>query len=391
MSPLHRIRLLLLSHNFHVGGAERHTLELAKRLSRDRFETFLAHIKPEVTLLSSPRFADCKAFDCRGTHWLDISAARRLAGFIDQNGIESVLCSSFYAAMIAMLARHFARRRFSISVVYHSTVLRTLKERAQMRFYMTMLDQIDLIVFICNNQRAHWISSGHPMPKREATIHNGIDVSYFAPEAVPPGAASRFRAEAGFASTDYVVGICAALRPEKAHLDVLRAMQILRLSHPNAKLLIIGDGPERRSIEATIEREALGAHVFITGYQIDVRPWISACDVMVLASTAIETLSLAALESMALEKPLVMTDIGGASEQITPGLNGFLVQPRDTESLTRHLHTLTSTELRLSLGREARAMVESRFDIRHMVATYEDEMAKLSASPSGLCEDRLPT
>jgi len=378
MPPPRRLRLLLLSANFAAGGAERHMLELATRLDAGLFDIHIAHIKPEAPLLDVPSFAHCEAFSCAGTRWIDIPAARRLARFIDDNAIESVLCSSFYAAMIALMARRFAGSRFAISVVYHSTILRTLKERLQMKFYTLMLRQYQLVVFLCRNQREHWRDSGYPAPTREVTIYNGIDVAAFSPDAVPMEAVARCRAEAGFSAADYVVGICAALRPEKAHLDLLRAMTILKRDCPHAKLLIIGDGPERRNIEAEIERAGMGPNVFIAGYQQDVRPWVSASDVMVLASTAIETFSLAALESMALEKPLIMTDIGGASEQISPGTNGYLFPPADVELLAHHLFSLANPELRRKFGREARAVVSSEFDIAQMLACYERELLALS-------------
>jgi glycosyltransferase involved in cell wall biosynthesis len=378
MPPPRRLRLLLLSANFAAGGAERHMLELATRLDAGLFDIHIAHIKPEAPLLDVPSFAHCEAFSCAGTRWIDIPAARRLARFIDDNAIESVLCSSFYAAMIALMARRFAGSRFAISVVYHSTILRTLKERLQMKFYTLMLRQYQLVVFLCRNQRKHWRDSGYAAPTREVTIYNGIDVAAFSPDAVPMEAVARCRAEAGFSAADYVVGICAALRPEKAHLDLLRAMTILKRDCPHAKLLIIGDGPERRNIEAEIERAGMGPNVFIAGYQQDVRPWVSASDVMVLASTAIETFSLAALESMALEKPLIMTDIGGASEQISPGTNGYLFPPADVELLAHHLFSLANPELRRKFGREARAVVSSEFDIAQMLACYERELLALS-------------
>jgi glycosyltransferase involved in cell wall biosynthesis len=380
MTEMDPLRLLLLSADFGVGGAERHTLELGTRLNKERFKVFFSHIKPGAALLANPQFSGCEAFSCEGSRWFDLAAARRLAGFIDRNAIDSVLCSNFYPAMIASMARPFARRRFRISVVYHSTVLPTLKERLQMRLYVALRARYDLVVFICDNQRRHWVESRYPLPLREATIHNGIDVDAFSPGAVPPEAAGRCRARAGFSESDYVIGICAALRPEKAHMDILSALTIVRRDHPEAKLIIIGDGPERGKIENLIELTGLRGHVFISGYQNDVRPWIGASDVLVLASTAIETFSLAALESMALEKPLVMTDIGGASEQVHPGVNGYLFAPGDVAQLARHLLTLTNPELRKALGHEARLTVSRRFAVSHMVARYEDELLNFAQS-----------
>jgi glycosyltransferase involved in cell wall biosynthesis len=380
MTETDPLRLLLLSADFGVGGAERHTLELGARLNKERFKVFFSHIKPGAALLSSPQFSRCEAFSCEGTRWFDIAAARRLAGFIDRNAIDSVLCSNFYPAMIASMARLLSRQRFRISVVYHSTVLPTLKSRLQMRLYVALRARYDLVVFICNNQRRHWVESGYPLPLREATIHNGIDVEAFSPDTVPPEAAGRCRTQAGFSQSDYVIGICAALRPEKAHLDILRALTIVRRNRPEAKLMIIGDGPERDKIENLIELADLRGHVFISGYQNDVRPWIVASDVLVLASTAIETFSLAALESMALEKPLVMTDIGGASEQVLPGVNGYLFAPGDAAQLAQHLLTLANPALRKAFGHEARLTVSRRFAVSHMIARYEDELLNFAKS-----------
>ncbi len=374
MSEPGRLRLLLLSANFGVGGAERHTLDLGQRLRKDRFDVFFAHIKPEAALLSTDQYSACDAFCCGGTRWLDIPAARRLAAFIDEHAIESVLCSNFYPAMVALIARRFSRRRFRVSVVYHSTVLPTLKERLQMRLYVALRSQYELVVFICENQRRHWIESGYPLPLRESTIHNGVDIDAFSPAAVAADASDQCRASAGFSTSDYVIGICAALRPEKAHVDVLKALAKLRRDQTNAKLMIIGDGPQRREIESAITQAGMAEQVFITGYQQDVRPWIASCDVMVLASTAIETFSLAALEAMALEKPLVMSEIGGASEQVSVGRTGYLFKPRDTEQLAKHLRTLSSKQHQTRLGCAARATVVEDFDIQKMVARYEREL-----------------
>jgi glycosyltransferase involved in cell wall biosynthesis len=369
------LRLLLLSAHFGVGGAERHTLELGTRLSKERFSVFLAHIKPVATLLSTPQFSRCETFCCNGARWFDVAAARRLAGFIERNQIESVLCSNFYPAMIASMARQFSRKKFRISVVYHSTVLPTLKERLQMRLYVALRCQYDLVVFICENQRRHWIASGYPRARSEATIHNGIDVDAFSLGSIAQESASNCRTQAGFNAADYVVGICAALRPEKGHLDLLKAIAQLRRNQPNAKLMIIGDGPERGRVGSAIAEAGLTRQVFISGYQQDVRPWIASCDVMVLASTAIETFSLAALESMALERPVVMTNIGGASEQVFPGINGFLFAPSDIDQLADYLGQLANPELRTKLGQAARAKVVECFDVGRMIERYERELS----------------
>jgi glycosyltransferase involved in cell wall biosynthesis len=110
------------------------------------------------------------------------------------------------------------------------------------------------------------------------------------------------------------------------------------------KVLLIGDGPMRPRIEADITRLGLRDEVRITGYLDDVREAVAACDLMALVSTSIETFSVAALEAMALGRPMLMSDIGGAAEQIEQGISGELFRAGDVEALTERLAALADRE-----------------------------------------------
>jgi len=134
---------------------------------------------------------------------------------------------------------------------------------------------------------------------------------------------------------------------------------------------MIGDGVTRPAIEARARSLDLEGDVVITGLQPDVRPYVAACDVVVLCSDAVETFSLAALEAMALGKPVVHSDIGGAAEMIRPGENGFLFPVGDTEALVDRLARLSDRAGRERMGRKARETIEARFSERVMVDRYE--------------------
>ena len=189
------------------------------------------------------------------------------------------------------------------------------------------------------------------------------------------------RARLGLTADDYVIGLCSGLRPEKAHGDLLQALARLRERGIAAKALLIGDGPERPHIESIATELGLDDHVIITGFQPDVRPYIACCDVMTLVSHT-ETFSLAALESMALGKPLVMSDIGGASEQVVHGQTGLLFEPRDVAALTEQLATLQSAPLRARMGAAAERRVQELFTLRTMTAGFTAQMSRLlSGSP----------
>jgi glycosyltransferase involved in cell wall biosynthesis len=231
------------------------------------------------------------------------------------------------------------------------------------------------LLYVCENQRDYWRDRGL-RAATDGVVHNGIDVGHFTDQQTPAEKLA-LRTELGFAPQDYVIGLCSSLRPEKAHGDLLQAIGQLRSRGVAAKALFIGDGPERPTIENAARDLGLREHVVITGLQEDVRPFIGCCDVMTLVSHAIETFSLAALESMALAKALVMSDIGGASEQVLHGQTGLLFEPGDLTALADHLQTLESESLRTRMGAAAQRRVRQLFTVETMTAGFISQVERL--------------
>ena len=162
-------------------------------------------------------------------------------------------------------------------------------------------------------------------------IHNGVDPEHWR----SPGAEARTRMRRvlGLADGDYAVGMCAVFRPEKNHLQLVEAIAQLRARGMPARALLIGDGPMRPAIEARARDLGIAGDVLIAGFHQDVRPLLAASDAMALPSTSVETFSLAALEAMALGRPVVLSEIGGAAEMVRPEENGFLFPAHDTPAL----------------------------------------------------------
>jgi glycosyltransferase involved in cell wall biosynthesis len=103
-----------------------------------------------------------------------------------------------------------------------------------------------------------------------------------------------------------------------------------------------------------------------------------ACNVIALCSLT-ETLSLAAIESMALSRPVVHSNVGGASEMIRPGWNGFLFPVGDTQALVATLGMLVDPNLAKRMGDQARQTVETLFSEEVMVDRYEKMLHEVCA------------
>lgn len=379
----YRPGVLIAVSSLGVGGAEKHAVALANLLDTTRFRLMLCHIKATDTLA-----AELDASRLEALLSLDVGdkfswrAVERLADEIDRQRIDIVVCANGYPVLYALAASLLARRRVRLVEVFHTTRPGKLKGRAHMLLNWILFRRCELLIYVSHAQRRYWRARGL-RARRDIVIQNGVDIEHFA-DRLTAEQRAQTRAEFGFAADDYVIGLCASLRPEKAHEDLLLALQSLRQQGVPAKALMIGDGPTRAQIEQRIAQLQLQGAAIITGYRPDVRPCIACCDVMTLTSHAVETFSIAALESMALGKPLVMSRIGGAAEQVQPGVNGLLFEPGDIATLARHLAALADPQVRQTMGEAARQIVRGAFTVERMAAAFTCELLALGNSPQQL-------
>jgi glycosyltransferase involved in cell wall biosynthesis len=372
-----KINVLCLVSSLCVGGAEKHTVTLANLLNPRLFNVHLGYLKPVEALLSQVReeLAE-RTFCLHVAKRVDFAAVSRLRTFIDSHEIDVIVATHEYPALYALMARRGARRSPKLIEVFHATGYLGFKSKLQMLLYRPLFKRCDLVVYVSEKQREYWRSKGLA-GKRDIVIHNGVNLGHFRDRS-DSSQREALRAQCGSSENDLLIGICAALRPEKAHGDLLLALTRLRERGISAKVLIVGDGPERSAIEHTIAALKLSHCVFITGFKDDVRPYLAICDVIVLASHAIETFSIAALEAMAMGKPLVLTRIGGAEEQVIAGKNGFLYEPGDIEALSDNLAELQSESTRNRMGTASRERVESLFSESRMMEQFEREIQALA-------------
>src|SRR5258708_6027493 len=204
--------------------------------------------------------------------------------------------------MYSALALRLSRLRVPVVVTFHSNRLLGAKEQLQMAVHRWFFWPADCSVFVCERQKRHWLRRG-VLSRRNEVIYNGVDTDEFC-ERSKPEERRLSRAALGFRDTDYVIGMSALLRPEKNHVQMVEAIAMLRNLGIPARALMIGDGEMRGAIEARARELNVESDVVITGLQDDVRPYIAACDAMALCSFT-EAFSLAAIESMAMSKPVI--------------------------------------------------------------------------------------
>jgi glycosyltransferase involved in cell wall biosynthesis len=366
-----RKHILFLLNSLTLTGVQRQAVSLVNGLDANRLRSSIAYLYPIETLIPEIQREQVRdLISCNVKGRFDWSCVRQLSEFIDRENVDVVVCNNPHSMVYGYLAERRANRSCPLVEVLHTTELPNAYERFKMHFYRKLFARFDRIVFVSEEQREYWCTRKRLRVRRAETIQNGIDLARYTRN---PDDEKRWklRLDLGFDREDLVVAVCAELRPEKRHLDALQALFRFRQEGAAAKLLIIGDGPERARIEREIQRLKLSDAVLLVGWQRDVRPFFEASDCSLLASDA-ETFSLSILESMALELPVVSTRVGGACEQIEPGVTGYLFSPRDIGGLVDHLRRLQNPDLRERLGQAARRKVEASFTVEQMVARYEE-------------------
>ena len=204
-------------------------------------------------------------------------------------------------------------------------------------------------------------------PARMTVVHNGID-----PTARPDRPGREIRAEMGIPEGAFVVGTVGSLMRRK-HVDLLiRALaRAARDVRDGVVGLIVGEGPERATLEEEARRLGMRGSCHFTGFRRDSLSCLDAMDVVALASEG-EGLPRVLLEAMLLSKPVVATQVTGSEDLVVDGETGLLVPFGDEGKFADALGRLAADPgERSRMGESARTRVVSRYSIGRYVEGVE--------------------
>ncbi|KOP23418.1 glycosyl transferase family 1 [Hapalosiphon sp. MRB220] len=151
---------------------------------------------------------------------------------------------------------------------------------------------------------------------------------------------------------------------------LLESLALLKQTHPDIVLTIVGDGPDRQKLKQLTFQLKLTENVNFVGYksQAEVRNYFQQTDVFVMSSFA-EGIPVVLMEAMAAGVPVVATQIAGISELVENGVNGYLVPPGEPNILAERIEKLLNNHLlRITFSQAGRAKVEKDFNIHYEVA-----------------------
>ena len=348
-------------------GAETQLVVLANGLSKDRFDKFLLSYRPGDDLKDDINTDEIEVFELERDAKIDLNVCREIGHIIDERRIDVVHCTLQNALLFGYLATRFAKREPKLIASLHTTKNANFKlDLADTFVYRPVLNRCDQVWFVSSQQARLWIKKMPFLADKARTVHNGVDLDLFEPsQFVEEGA--ELRRSLGIGEQDKVLCSVAGFREEKLHDVLIDAMHILSKVDFRCHLLLAGAGPLESSLRDQVSKTGLDDYVHFLGSLPDVRGVLAASDAKALVSAA-ETFSMAMLESMAMQTPVITTSVGGASEAINTGDNGILLKPGNARALADAIRSLLEDDdKRLKMGEKARAIVERDFTEAGMI------------------------
>ncbi|HEY2169307.1 MAG TPA: glycosyltransferase family 4 protein [Candidatus Angelobacter sp.] len=293
---------------------------------------------------------------CQGR--ADWRAVRQIEECIQEDGIQLLHTHGYKADLYGYVAAR--RSRKPIVATCHNWVGGTAALGIYNHLDRMALKRFHGLAAVSDSVAQRLLDSG-VSAKKIRTIANGIDVQTFERAHALPELNS---------DGNKVVGMVARLDLQKGFEYLLRAARDLCVAFPALKVVIVGDGPDRKAIEDMIQRFGLQSNVILAGQHSDMPGIYAAMDVFVLPSLN-EGLPMTILEAMAASKPVIATRVGAIPSVIKDGETGLLVDPGDTYGLRSAVARLLSApDLCRRIGAAGHAWVSRNYTSETMALKY---------------------
>lgn len=369
------LRVMFVLTSMPVGGAETLLANVVRRMDRRRFAPEICCLK-DLDPLGEELAREVPAHARLIGHKYNPQVLLRLASLYRRRQVDAVITvgtggdKMFWGRLAAIAA--------GVPVVasaLHSTGLPDRVERSN-RWLARWTDAFIAVA----PAHGQYIAQHEGCPAHKVrVIPNGVDVERFRDRLPRP----LLRRELKIAPDAPLVGIVAALRPEKDHELFLRMAARVRHLRPDTQFIIIGDGPRRDELQRLATQLGVGAATHFLGTRSDVQYILPHLAAVVLTSK-MEANPVSILEALAACRPVIAPRVGSIPDVIADRVNGRLYTgSHEDELVAAVLEVLANPVAAQAMGRSGRQTVVERFSVEAMVTGYENLVTDIYQSKRG--------
>lgn len=362
-----KLRVCHVSLTLCTGGLERLLVEFARHHDRERFELSFVVLQQQGQPADDIRNLGCEVISLPLETMRRGERFRKMISLCHRVRPDVLHTHNAFPHWYGAVAGKWS----GVSTIVHSRHGRRFGHNWKERLQFAVASRLsDRVVAVSDDTATMCREIGYLPPHRVTRIWNGIDVDRFAyhgPSGQPVGIS---------------VG---RLSVEKDFPTLFRAIVHVRQIVPDFQFLLVGDGPERASLERLAQELNLQGCLRFLGERRDVAELLARAS-LYAGSSLTEGISLTLLEAMAVGLPIVATRVGGNPEIVIAGETGELVDAGDDESLAKEMLRLCLNPWQAErYGRGGRTRVETHFSVRGMVRQYESLYQELALVKQTRC------
>ncbi|MCS7014885.1 MAG: glycosyltransferase [Gemmatales bacterium] len=361
-------RIASIIHSLKPGGAEIMACRLAIAL-KDQYPCIIIALDGDGPLADVLEENAIPYFVLRRRRGLDCGLISELAHIIRRERIV-LLHAHQYTPFAYCLAARLRTRFVPVLFTEHGRFSPDRRRLRRVLMNRLLLDPRDRITAVGQSVARALVVNEGLSRDRITVIPNGVDIKEFS--SVSWETRRIIRGNLGLADNDFVVVMVARLDPIKDHATALRAFEHVSAHFPQARLIVVGDGPLRKQLTQYVESRKLDKSVSFWGEQKKVLPFYQCADCFLLTSIS-EGTPISVLEAMACGLPIVATACGDIPRIVEHGINGFLAPVGDDALLAHYLLELARhRELVNRLGTVSRLLCQENYSWENTVACYAE-------------------
>jgi glycosyltransferase involved in cell wall biosynthesis/serine acetyltransferase len=378
-------RIFHMVNSLEMGGSEHQMVEVASRQSARGYHVIVGCLSSKGPLIEVLKHAGVSVIEFNPKGGLyrprGIFQLIRLTWFFVTHRFDVVQSHDLYSTLLVVPAAWLARVPVILSCRRDLSHWWWYTQRRR-KFLRYIQNRSTYVIANSQAVRDFLVKQDGFSPDLIRVIRNGVDLERFTNVH-----RDRQKLFPHLALGSKLIAVVANMNVEtKGHTDLIRAASVISRECPAAKFLLIGDGAERARLEVMTGELGLHETVLFAGRRTDVPTVLACCDLFVLPSWA-EGLPNSVLEAMAVGLPVVATSVGGTPEIIEDGVNGLLVEPRDSHALAGAILQLLGNEgFAKQLARSAQERVHGQFSFDRLLS--ELDSLYLEARPNENSEIR---
>lgn len=367
--------------SFHQGGSERQAVQLTKLLHEDKtFNVFATTLNREGVLLKEledigftgiPEFKLTSFFNF---HFLQ--QVRNCAKFLKQNNIEIVHTHDFYTNVFGILSARYAGVPVKVASKRETSGMRSQMQNRIEKFIFKIANAITVNAEAVKN---YLIEKDISAEKIKIT-YNGLDLERLKPKEINR---EKICKKLGLPKDEDLkfITVVANLRHDVKNQEMLlRAAESLKENFPEAHYVFAGEGERKTELENLAKELGVLQNTHLIG-RCEIVPELLSISFACCLTSIAEGFSNSILEYMSASKPVVATNVGGASEAIIEGETGYLVESNDDKSLAESLSLLLKNpEKSVEMGNLGRKIIEEKFSseiqLQHIISLYKELLEK---------------